>query len=83
MSEQPGHNSNAQLKSVVERIERLDAEIKELRDDQKDIYAEAKGNGYDVKVLRKVVAIRKQDPQARAEQESILETYMSALGMPG
>lgn len=81
MSEQPGHNSSAQLKSVVERIERLDTEIKELRDDQKDIYAEAKSNGYDVKVLRKVIAIRKQDPRARAEQESILESYMHALGM--
>jgi uncharacterized protein (UPF0335 family) len=76
-----GHNSNAQLKSIVERIERLDEEIKGLRDDQKDVYAEAKGNGYDVKVLRKVVAIRRQDPDARAEQETILETYMQALGM--
>lgn len=83
MSEQPGHNSSAQLKSIVERIERLDTEIKERRDDQKDIYAEAKGNGYDVKVLRKVIAIRKQDPEARAEQETILETYMHQLGMLG
>jgi uncharacterized protein (UPF0335 family) len=77
----PAQGHNGQLKSIVERIERLDEEIKGLRDDQKDIYAEAKGNGYDVKVLRKVVAIRKQDPNARAEQETILETYMQALGM--
>jgi uncharacterized protein (UPF0335 family) len=83
MSEQPGHNSSAQLNSIVERIERLDTEIKERRDDQKDIYAEAKGNGYDVKVLRKVIAIRKQDPEARAEQETILEAYMHQLGMLG
>jgi uncharacterized protein (UPF0335 family) len=81
MNEQPGHNSNAQLKSIVDRIERLDEEIKELRDDQKDIYAEAGGNGYDIKILRKVVAIRKKDPAARAEEASLLETYMHALGM--
>lgn len=77
-----GHNSGAQLRSIVERIETLDEEIKERRDDQKEIYSEAKSNGYDVKVLRKVVAIRKQDPQARAEQETILETYLTALGTP-
>jgi len=80
MSDQ-GHNSNQQLKSIIERIEHLDGEIKELRDDQRDIYAEAKGNGYDVKVLRKVVALRKQDPDVRQEQETLLETYMHALGM--
>lgn len=79
MSEaQPGHNG--QLKSIVERIENLDGEIKERRDDQKEIYSEAKSNGWDVKILRRVVAIRKQDPAARAEQEAILDTYMHALG---
>jgi uncharacterized protein (UPF0335 family) len=68
--------------AIVERIERVDGEIKGLRDDDhKDIYAEAKGNGYDPKVLRKVVALRKMDPDARAEQDSLLETYMQALGM--
>jgi uncharacterized protein (UPF0335 family) len=76
-----GHNSNAQLKAIVERIERLEEEKKVIADDIRDVYAESKGNGYDVKVLRKVVAIRKQDPAARAEQETILETYMNALGM--
>jgi uncharacterized protein (UPF0335 family) len=80
MSEpQAGHNG--QLQSIVERIERLGEEIKGLQNDQKDIYAEAKGNGFDVKVLRKVVAMRKIDPAQRAEQETILETYMHALGM--
>lgn len=80
MSEQ-GHNSGQQLRSIIERIERLDGEIKELRSDQKDIYVEAGGNGYDVKTLRKVVALRKKDPSARAEEAALLETYMAALGM--
>lgn len=79
--EATGHNSKEQLKSIVERIEHLDEEIKGLRDDQRDIYTEAKGNGYDVKALRKVVALRKLDPKARQEQEAVLETYMQALGM--
>lgn len=74
-----GHNG--QLQSIVERIENLDGEIKELRDDQKEVYSEAKSNGYDVKVLRKVVALRKQDPAARAEQQAVMETYLHALGM--
>jgi uncharacterized protein (UPF0335 family) len=76
-----GDNSKQQLKSIVERIETLDGQIKERRDDQKDIYAEAKGNGYDVKALRTIVRMRKQDANERQEQETILETYMQALGM--
>ena len=80
MSE-PGPQHNGQLKSIVERYERLAEDIKGLKEDQSDILSEAKGAGYDVKVLRKVLAIRKQDPQARQEQETILETYMQALGM--
>lgn len=78
-----GHNVIAkdQLRSIVERVEKLDEEIKELRDDQKDIYAEAKGNGYDVKALRTIIRMRKQDANERAEQETILETYLHALGM--
>ena len=74
-----GHNG--QLQSIVERIENLDGEIKELREGQKEIFSEAKSNGYDVKVLRKVIAYRKQDPAARAEQSAIMETYLLALGM--
>jgi uncharacterized protein (UPF0335 family) len=70
-----------QLKAFVERIERLEEEKKSLSDDIRDVYAEAKGNGYDVKALRQVVRLRKQDANERAEQEAILETYLQALGM--
>jgi uncharacterized protein (UPF0335 family) len=73
--------NNSQLKAIVERIERLEEEKKTISDDIKDVYAEAKGNGFDVKVLRRIVRLRKQDANERAEQEAILETYMHALGM--
>ncbi|MFT4117493.1 DUF2312 domain-containing protein [Bradyrhizobium sp.] len=70
-----------QLKSIVERIERLEAEKKAISDDINDVYLEAKGNGYDVKALKTIVRMRKQDPNERAEAETILETYLQALGM--
>jgi uncharacterized protein (UPF0335 family) len=70
-----------QLKALVERIEHLEEEKKAISDDIRDVYAEAKGNGYDVKSLRKVIRLRKQDKDERAEEEAILETYMHALGM--
>ena len=70
-----------QLKAFVERIERLEEEKKAIADDIKEIYAEAKGNGFDTKVLRQVIRIRKQDRSERLEQEAILELYLSALGM--
>ena len=70
-----------QLKAIIERIERLEEEKKTISDDIRDVYAEAKGNGYDVKALRTVIRMRKQDANERAEQETILETYMQALGM--
>ena len=70
-----------QLKSIIERIERLEEEKKAISDDIRDVYAESKGNGYDVKALRMIVRMRKQDPDERQEQETILETYMQALGM--
>ncbi len=70
-----------QLKSIVERIERLEEEKKALSDDIRDVYAEAKGNGFDVKALRAIIRLRKQDANERQEQETILETYMQALGM--
>ena len=70
-----------QLKAIIERIERLEEEKKTISDDIRDVYAESKGNGFDVKALRAIVRLRKQDPNERAEQETILETYMQALGM--
>ena len=70
-----------QLKAFVERIERLDEEKKTIADDVKDVYAEAKGTGYDIRILRKIISIRKQDKDKRREEEEILELYMSALGM--
>lgn len=80
---QAGHNSVAkeQLKSIIERIERLEEEKKVISDDVRDIYKEAGGNGMDVKALRTIVRMRKQDPNDRAEAEAILDTYMHALGM--
>jgi uncharacterized protein (UPF0335 family) len=70
-----------QLKAIIERIERLEEEKKTISDDIRDVYAEAKGTGFDVKALRTIVRLRKQDENERAEQETILETYMQALGM--
>jgi uncharacterized protein (UPF0335 family) len=78
---QAGSNSNEQLKSIVERIERLEEEKAERASDIKDVYAESKSNGYDVKALRTIIRLRKQDPDDRQEAENILETYMHALGM--
>ena len=69
-----------QLKSIVERIVRLEEEKKTIADDIKEVYAEAKGNGYDVKVLRKVVALRKRDLDERKEEEAILDLYLQAVG---
>jgi len=74
-----GHNG--QLKSIVERIENLDGQIKELQGDQREIYIEAKSGGLDVKALRTIIRLRKQSPHDRAAQEAILDTYKHALGM--
>lgn len=86
-----GHNSETaspatsaareQLKSIVERVERLEEDKAAITEDIKDVFLEAKGNGYDVKALRTIVRMRKQDANEREEQETILETYMHALGM--
>jgi uncharacterized protein (UPF0335 family) len=70
-----------QLKAFVERIERLEEEKKTIGDDIRDVYAESKANGFDTKVLRHVVKLRKQDANERNEQQAVLETYMHALGM--
>lgn len=70
-----------QLRAFIERIERLEEEKKAIADDIKEVYAEAKGNGFDTKVMRQVIRIRKQDMNERLEMEAILDTYMHALGM--
>ena len=70
-----------QLKSIVERIERLEEEKKAIADDIKDVYAEAKANGFDTKILRAIIRLRKQDPAEREEQEAILDLYKAALGI--
>jgi uncharacterized protein (UPF0335 family) len=69
------------LKAFIERIERLEEEKKALSDDIKDVYAEAKGNGFDVKIMRKIISIRKQDRDKRREEEEILDLYLAALGI--
>ena len=75
----PGGIAGDQLRALVERIERVEEEIKGLTEDKKDIYAEAKGNGFDVKILREVIRIRMQDQKERDEQESLLDVYLHAL----
>lgn len=73
--------SAAQLKSYIERIERLEEEKAAKSLDIREIYAEAKGNGFDAKIMRKVISLRKLDTQELAEQEELLDLYKSALGM--
>jgi uncharacterized protein (UPF0335 family) len=76
-----GGVAGQQLRQIVERIERLEEEKKALADDIRDVYSEAKANGYDVKALRHIVKLRKQDTAERQEFEAIVDTYMHALGM--
>jgi uncharacterized protein (UPF0335 family) len=78
-----GHNSVAgkDLLAFIERVERLTEERQTFTDDIKDVYGEAKGRGFDVKAMRKIVALRKIDKDKRAAEEAILETYLLALGM--
>ncbi|MCL4171257.1 UNVERIFIED_CONTAM: hypothetical protein GTU68_054081 [Idotea baltica] len=70
-----------ELRAFVERLERLDQEKKDIAEAAKEVMAEAKGRGYDTKVLRKVMALRKRDPQDISEEEAVLELYKEALGM--
>ena len=70
-----------ELRQFVERFERLEAEKKDIADQQKEVMAEAKGRGYDTKVLRKVIALRKRDRDDIAEEEAVLDMYKEALGM--
>ncbi len=69
------------LRSFIERVERLEEEKKGLADDIKEVYAEAKAQGFDVKTMRKIVSLRKKDPDDRAEEDALLDTYMAELGM--
>jgi uncharacterized protein (UPF0335 family) len=69
------------LRLLIERVERLEEEKKGIQDDIKDVYAEAKATGYDAKIMKQVVRLRKMKPDDRREMEAILETYMNALGM--
>jgi uncharacterized protein (UPF0335 family) len=85
MAKQPTVSSDSvaqdQIRAFIERIERLEEEKQAIADDIKEVYAEAKGNGFDTKVLRQIIRIRKQDAAERMEQEALLELYMAALGM--
>lgn len=76
-----GGVAGEQLEQFVMRIERLEEEKQAIADDIKNVYAEAKGQGFDVKILRKVISLRKKEPQERNEEEEILQLYMAALGM--
>ncbi|MDH1266727.1 DUF2312 domain-containing protein [Rhizobium pusense] len=81
-----GHNSgetvaSAELRQIIERIERLEEEKKAIQGDIKDVYGEAKGRGYDTKAIRKIIARRKRDADELAEEEMILDTYLAALDM--
>jgi len=69
------------LRSFVERVERLEEEKKNLADDIKDVYAEAKANGFDVKIMRQIVRMRKMEEHERQEQEALIDLYAHALGM--
>ena len=77
----PARIAKENLRAFVERIERLEEEKKTISDDIRDVYAEAKANGFDTKALRSIVRLRKQDAEERKEEEAILATYMLALGM--
>jgi uncharacterized protein (UPF0335 family) len=80
-TETPTNVAGERLRSIVDRIERLEEERKALGSDIKDIYAEAKSAGFDIKVLRQLIRIRKQEPAEIEEQETLLDVYRRALGM--
>lgn len=81
MSDGTGNLARDHLRAFIERIERLEEEKATLMEDIREIYAEAKGTGFDPKIMRQVVRIRKLEPDQRQEQEYVLDTYLSALGM--
>jgi uncharacterized protein (UPF0335 family) len=79
-----GHNSSVapeMLKSIIERIERLHEERQAIAGDISDVYGEAKGNGFDTKIIRKIIAMRKKDAAERAEEDAMMDLYLDALGM--
>jgi uncharacterized protein (UPF0335 family) len=76
---EPSEIAGDQLRTIVERLEQVDEEIKELNEAKKEIYLEAKGNGFDVKILREVIRVRKQDQREREAHETLLELYLHAL----
>lgn len=76
-----GNVAADQLRLLIERIERLEEEKKGISDDVKDVYMEAKATGYDAKIIRQVIRLRKMQPHDRQEMEAILQTYLAALGM--
>ena len=78
----PSEIAGDQLRAIVERIEHVEEEIRELSEAKKEIYQEAKGNGFDVKILREVIRVRKQDQKERDEQESLLDVYLHAIMTP-
>ena len=73
-------SAQVQLKSVIERIERLEEDKKSVMEDLKSVYAEAKGNGFDTKIIRKIIRLRKQDTAQRQEEDALLDLYLSAIG---
>ena len=73
--------TNNHIKALVERIEKLEEEKAAIAEDIKEVYAEAKGNGFDPKIIKKIIALRKQDATKRAEEQALIATYMDALGM--
>lgn len=75
-----GNNSAAQLRSIIDRVENLNEQIKALQEDRKEIYTEAKGNGYDPRAIKAIVRKRAEDAGKRAEIESLVEAYEHALG---
>lgn len=82
MTASTGHNSSDdQLRLLIERIERLEEEKKGIADDIRDVYSEAKANGYDPKIMRQIVRIRKMPVHDRREMQAVLSTYMAALGL--
>lgn len=85
VADEPGFSTTSvsagQLRALIERVERLEEEKKEVAEQIKEVFAEAKANGFDVKTMRKVISLRKKDPDERSEEEAMLDLYLQALGM--